>query len=187
MKKKTGYLLAAVAAGMFSQAVQADSHTVSAGYAQSKVQDFKNLRGVNLQYRYEWDSPFSVVGSFSYMKADDSYSELDNYNGEVSGYTGRADVKYTSLLAGPAYRINDYVSLYALAGLAHTKVDDKTTWTGGYSEEYSSKKTSFAYGAGVAVNPVKNVAVNIGYEGTRVKYDDTVSVNGFNISVGYRF
>lgn len=34
----------------------ADNHTLSAGYAQSKVQDFKNIKGVNLQYRYEWDS-----------------------------------------------------------------------------------------------------------------------------------
>lgn len=39
----------------------ADNHTLSAGYAQSKVQDFKNIKGVNLQYRYEWDSPVSVV------------------------------------------------------------------------------------------------------------------------------
>jgi len=161
----------------------ADNHTISLGYAQSKVQDFKNIRGVNAQYRYEWDSPLSVIGSFTYMKGDDSYSLREN----DSGYDGKTDVKYYSLLAGPAYRINDYISFYALAGLAHTKVEDKTTYLTQYSEEYNSNKTSFAYGVGVAINPVENIAVNIGYEGTRVKYEENVSVNGFNISVGYRF
>ncbi|EEY3549660.1 Ail/Lom family protein, partial [Escherichia coli] len=49
---------------VMSGSTLADNHTLSAGYAQSKVQDFKNIKGVNLQYRYEWDSPVSVVGSF---------------------------------------------------------------------------------------------------------------------------
>lgn len=161
----------------------ADNHTVSLGYAQSKVQDFKNIRGVNAQYRYEWDSPVSVISSLTYMNGDDSNSLREN----GGGYDGKADVKYYSLLAGPAYRFNDYVSFYALAGLAHTKIEDKTTYLTQYSEEYSGNKTSFAYGAGVAINPVENIAVNIGYEGTQVKYDENVSVNGFNLSVGYRF
>ncbi|MXD56928.1 Ail/Lom family protein, partial [Escherichia coli] len=30
----------------------ADTHTLTPGYTQSKVQDFKNIKGVNLQYRY---------------------------------------------------------------------------------------------------------------------------------------
>ncbi|STI82989.1 PagC-like membrane protein [Escherichia coli] len=61
----------------------ADNHTLSAGYAQSKVQDFKNIKGVNLQYRYEWDSPVSVVGSFSYMKGD----WADSHRDEVDDFT----------------------------------------------------------------------------------------------------
>lgn len=166
----------------------ADNHTVSLGYAQSKVQDFNYIRGVNVQYRYEWDSPVSVIGSFTYMKGDENYSDRTDFHGDISGYDGKTDVKYYSLLAGPAYRINDYVSLYALAGFAHTKVEDKTTYLTQYSEKYSSNKTSFAYGAGVAINPVENIAVNIGYEGSRIKgAEDSVSVNGFNVSVGYRF
>lgn len=180
-KAVIGCLLSSCA--VISTNAVADNHTVSLGYAQSKIQDFKNIRGVNVQYRYEWDSPLSVIGSFTYMKGDDSYSLREN----GSGYDGKTDVKYYSLLAGPAYRINDYVSFYALAGFAHTKAEDKTTYLTQYSEEYSSNKTSFAYGAGVAINPVENIAVNIGYEGTRVKYEENVSVNGFNISVGYRF
>ncbi|WP_458864243.1 porin family protein, partial [Xenorhabdus khoisanae] len=48
-----------------------DSNTVAVGYAQSKVQNFKNIRGVNLHYRYEMDSPVSIVGSLTYMKGDE--------------------------------------------------------------------------------------------------------------------
>nr|WP_038381702.1 Ail/Lom family outer membrane beta-barrel protein [Pantoea sp. IMH] len=172
---------------MIATGALADNHTLSLGYAQSKVQDFKNIRGVNAQYRYEWDSPVSIIGSFTYMKGDDSYSERVEAFGDIGGYDGKTDVKYYSLMAGPAYRINEYFSLYALAGMAHTKVNDKTTYLTTYSEEYNESKTSFAYGAGVVVNPTENLSVNIGYEGTRVKYNDNVTVNGFNVGLGYRF
>ena len=39
---------------MVSEIAFADNHSVSIGYAQSKVQDFKDIRGVNPQYRYEF-------------------------------------------------------------------------------------------------------------------------------------
>ncbi|MBI6222077.1 outer membrane beta-barrel protein [Proteus mirabilis] len=96
-------------------------------------------------------------------------------------------MKYYSLLVGPAYRINDYVSFYAVAGFAHTKAEDKTTYLTQYTEEMSQSKTSFAYGAGIQFNPLENMSVGLGYEGTRVKYNDNVSINGFNVTVGYRF
>lgn len=57
-------LTTAMASGM----ALADNHTVSIGYAQSKVQDFDDINGVNLQYRYEFNSTLSVVASFSYMQ-----------------------------------------------------------------------------------------------------------------------
>ena len=50
-----------------STVAKADSQTISLGYAQSKVQDFKNMRGVNAKYRYEWGFPISILGSFTYM------------------------------------------------------------------------------------------------------------------------
>lgn len=170
-----------------STGVLADNHTVSIGYAQSKVENFKNIRGVNVQYRYEWDSPLSIIGSFSYMKGDNTYSE-SNDGGITNEYVSKVDAKYYSLLAGPGYRINDYVSLYALAGMAHTKLEDTTTWITQYSENYSESKTSFAYAAGVIVNPVDYLSVSIGYEGTRVKYSESQhAINGFNVGIGYRF
>lgn len=166
----------------------ADNQSVSIGYAQSDVQDFKNIRGVNLQYRYEFDSPFSVVGSFTYM----SGSEDRHYYVDSDAVNTNIDVKYYSLLVGPAYRINDYVSLYALGGAALTKADADVKWLNAGSNDImraseSYKSTSFAYGAGVIINPIENLTVNVGYEGTTADLDDNYSINGFNIGIGYRF
>ncbi|PKA30956.1 Ail/Lom family protein [Cedecea lapagei] len=177
-----------VAASLASGAALADNHTVSLGYAQSKVENFKNIRGVNAQYRYEWDSPLSVIGSFTYMSGDDD----QKYYVDSDSVKNHIDVKYYSLMAGPAYRINEYVSLYALGGVAHTKADVDTKWVNagdGYTQKdsLSEKSTSFAYGAGVQFNPTDELAVNVGYEGTNADIDGSHSINGWNVGVGYRF
>ena len=54
---KLSLLVAAVAS---SSSVFADNHTFSLGYAQTEVEGFTDLKGINAQYRYEWDSPFSL-------------------------------------------------------------------------------------------------------------------------------
>lgn len=45
---------ARVAALGFSTLAQSDQHTVSVGYAPSKVQNLHNINGVNIKYRNEW-------------------------------------------------------------------------------------------------------------------------------------
>lgn len=93
-------------------------------------------------------------------------------------------------------RINDYVSLYGLIGLSHTKADGDWLWINsvggnkpdGHSEGHISKNsTNLAYGAGIIINPAEYLSVSAGYEGSRADLDGQKSVNGFNISVGYRF
>lgn len=187
-KMKKISLAVFVAASLASGAALADNHTVSLGYAQSKVENFKNIRGINAQYRYEWDSPLSVIGSFTYMSGDDD----QKYYVDSDSVKNHIDVKYYSLMAGPAYRINEYVSLYALGGVAHTKADVDTKWVNagdGYTQKdsLSEKSTSFAYGAGVQFNPTDELAVNVGYEGTNADIDGSHSINGWNVGVGYRF
>ncbi|MEG1213701.1 MAG: Ail/Lom family outer membrane beta-barrel protein [Leclercia sp.] len=177
-----------VAAGLMSGAALADNHTVSLGYAQSDVEDFKDIRGVNLQYRYEWDSPLSVMGSFTYMSGD----EDQHYYLASDSVKNHVDVKYYSLMVGPAYRLNDFVSLYALGGFAHTKADGDTRWVNGgdgytQTDSISEKSTSFAYGAGVQFNPTAELAINVGYEGTTTDIDGSRGINGFNVGLGYRF
>lgn len=177
-----------IAASTISGAAMAESNTLSLGYAQSDVEGFKDIRGVNLQYRYELDSPLSVLGSFTYMSGDDD----QDYYVASDAVHNSIDVKYYSLMVGPAYRINEYVSLYALGGIAHTKADGDTTWVnaGDYyvgHDSISEKSTDFAWGAGVQFNPTEQLAINVGYEGTNVDIAGSRSINGFNVGVGYRF
>ncbi|MFW0974379.1 Ail/Lom family outer membrane beta-barrel protein [Leclercia pneumoniae] len=185
MKKLSLALL--VASTLMSGTALANNHTVSIGYAQSDFENLGDIHGVNVQYRYEWDSPFSVMGSFTYLTGDNSDSEYEA--GETWSY--KDDIKYYSLLAGPVYRINDYVSVYALGGVSYIKWDGETRWDydWGYSErdKTSENSTQFAWGAGVQFNPTDDFSIGIGYEGTTAKYYESYSVNGFNLTVGYRF
>lgn len=160
----------------------ADQHTVSVGYAQTKVEDFKNLKGVNVQYHYENESQLDVAVSTSYL----SGKETENYNFGKS----KGEVRYFSALTGPSYRFNEYVSAHILAGFANIKASyNEHDYSGYYNYSESVTKTSFAYGAGVVINPVQDISVNVGYEGTNFKgYEgETAKLNGFNIGVGYSF
>lgn len=91
--------------------VQADTHSVSLGYAQSRIEHFKDIRGVNLKYRYEAEMPVGLMASFSWQSG-----KHDESGGLPGGASWHSDVKakYWSLLAGPSLRINEFVSLYAL-------------------------------------------------------------------------
>lgn len=119
------------------------------------------------------------MSSFTYMSGNESNSLRVNSR----EYDAKRNMKYYSLLAGPAYRINDYVNLYVLAGFAHTKAEAEIISLA----KYQGNTTSLAYGAGVAINPVENISVNIDYEGTRTNHNGNISINGLNIGVGYRF
>ena len=167
----------------------ADSQTFSLGYAQSKVQDFKNIRGVNAKYRYEWDSPVSIIGSLTYMSGKRN-SSIDTPG--VGSDSSHASMKYYSLSAGPAYRFNSYISIYGLLGVNYDKADfsySSSTLSGSsWESSGSSKKAALMYGAGVQINPVENVSIDIGYEGSSYKdTEKTLSINGFNLGIGYRF
>lgn len=190
---KKSILATIIISALISPVAMADNHSVSLGYAQSRIQSLTNLRGVNLEYRYEFDNPLSVLASASYLTRSDSGQ--DTYDlGYSQTLTEKDDAKakYFSLLVGPAYRLNEYVSLYALGGIARTKIELKERAY--YNSEklgsvsFSESKNSFAWGAGVIVNPIEDMSINIGYEGTRTNIlDENYSVNGFNIGVGYRF
>jgi len=191
MKKSVLVSLIMVALGIHANA-HADQQTVTLGYAQSKVQDFKNIRGINLKYRYEWDSPLSLIGSLTYMSGSGSYTPS---TGSMDIFDGDAKVKYYSLAVGPAWRFNQYISLYGLLGLNYNKVDYRESWYN-YEGRYvymgdtslNEKKTSLMYGAGVQINPMENLAIDIGYEGSRLDVaDKDMSIDGFVLNLGYTF
>ena len=68
------------------------------------------MGGFNLKYRYEEDnSPLGVIGSFTYTEKSRTASSGD-YNKN----------QYYGITAGPAYRINDWASIYGVVGVGYT-------------------------------------------------------------------
>ncbi|WP_118986000.1 Ail/Lom family outer membrane beta-barrel protein [Photorhabdus sp. CRCIA-P01] len=190
---KRALVASVVAAGLsvFAFAANAGESTISGGYAQSHVKfDSKNLagnpfdsnsldgnpKGFNLKYRYELDSNLGVIGSFT-------YTHLDNDLYINSSKVGKSELDYYSLMAGPIYRFNDYVSAYGLIGAAHGKVKGEVSVLG-HDRDYKSNKTSVAYGLGLQFNPMPNWTIDTSYEYS--KLDDT-KVGTWVVGVGYRF
>jgi len=190
MKKLTAFALLIGSITLSPLAIASNS-TVSLGYAHSDIKDVSGINGINMKYRYEWDSPLSIISSLTYMSGSkDFFDSTSTYN-----YRTTENFKYYSLSAGPAYRINQYVSLYGLIGLNYNKVDADFVQSGKgnnsttlYQQNFNMRKTSVMYGFGVQVNPTKNLMLDLGYEGSRIKDDfKSYHINGFNIGVGYRF
>ena len=161
--------LAAVLAVSAGTAVAATS-TVTGGYAQSDMQGVMNkTNGFNLKYRYEQDNnPLGVIGSFTYTEKD--RSENGAYN----------KGQYYGITAGPAYRLNDWASIYGVVGVGYGKF--QTTEYSTYKHDTSDY--GFSYGAGLQFNPMENVALDFSYEQSRIR---SVDVGTWIAGVGYRF
>ncbi|MBH5326249.1 outer membrane beta-barrel protein [Salmonella enterica] len=178
MKKSilaTLFIGAFMASGVVNAA--APQHTISGGYAQSNLKaggqsaDDKP-KGVNVKYRYEFNEKWGVASSFTYTgQSYDFY-----YAGSK---VGDADLDYYSLSAGPAYRINDYFSVYGLVGFAHGRITSDVFW-----HPSSESKTSGVYGAGLQFNPFPNWVVDASYEYTKL---GDVKVGTWTAGIGYRF
>ena len=160
--------LAIVLAATAGTAVAATS-TVTGGYAQSDMQGEANKAGgFNLKYRYEQDNnPLGVIGSFTYTEKT---SSGDDYN----------KGQYYGITAGPAYRINDWASIYGVVGVGYGKFQ-----TNNFPEHKSDMSDyGFSYGAGLQFNPIENVALDFSYEQSRIR---SVDVGTWIAGVGYRF
>ncbi|MCT4710885.1 outer membrane protein OmpX [Enterobacteriaceae bacterium H11S18] len=142
--------------------------TVSGGYAQSDMQGFINkANGFNLKYRYENDTPLGYIGSFTYTEKN----RTDNAGSYNKG-------QYYGITAGPAYRLNDWASIYGVVGVGYGKF--QTTGT----TDHDMSDYGFSYGAGMQFNPIENVALDVSYEQSRIR---NVDVGTWIAGVGYRF
>lgn len=160
--------LACVLAVSVGTATAATS-TVTGGYAQSDMQGVANkANGFNLKYRYENDTPLGYIGSFTYTAKNRTEDGVYNKG------------QYYGITAGPAYRINDWASIYGVVGVGYGKFQ---------STEYPTAKSDtsdygFSYGAGMQFNPIENVALDVSYEQSRIR---NVDVGTWIAGVGYRF
>ncbi|WP_323836607.1 Ail/Lom family outer membrane beta-barrel protein [Photorhabdus africana] len=182
MKRTLVASVVAVGLSVFAFAANAGESTISGGYAQShaKFKDSKiddHPKGLNLKYRYELDNNWGVISSFTY-----TYLGYEFYNGGRK--VGKADMDYYSLMAGPTYRFNDYVSAYGLIGAAHRKAKGESFVSGYELLDHKGSKTSVAYGLGLQFNPVPNWTIDTSYEYSKL---DDLKVGTWVVGVGYRF
>ena len=163
--------LAVVLAASVGTTAFAATSTGTGGYAQSDMQGKANKAGgFNLKYRYEFDNnPLGVIGSFTHLEK----------NRSENGFYKKS--QYDSITAGPAYRFNDWASIYGVIGVGYGKNIDNAQAGGnkGGNSDYG-----FTYGAGLQFNPIENVALDVGYEQSRIR---SVDVGSWNVGVGYRF
>ncbi len=145
--------------------------TVTGGYAQSDYQGVANkANGFNLKYRYEDGSnPLGWIGSFTYTEKDHN----------VAGSYNKA--QYYGITGGPAYRLNDWASIYGVVGVGYGKYQSNETAVRSTSD---SSDYGFSYGAGMQFNPIENVALDVGYEQSRIR---NVDVGTWIAGVGYSF
>ncbi len=145
--------------------------TVTGAYAQSDFQGKLNkANGFNLKYRYEDGSnPLGWIASFTYTEKDRSTGN-DYQKGQYYGFTG-----------GPAYRLNDWASVYGVVGIGYGKfqLNNQTTY-----QKADTSDVGFSYGAGLQFNPIENVAIDVGYEQSRIR---SVDVGTWITGVGYSF
>ncbi|HEY3984268.1 outer membrane protein OmpX [Cedecea sp.] len=146
----------------------AATSTVTGGYAQSDMQGVANKAGgFNLKYRYENDTPLGYIGSFTYTQKSDTQDGVYNKG------------QYYGITAGPAYRINDWASIYGVVGVGYGKFQATE-----FPAHESVSDYGFSYGAGLQFNPIENVALDFSYEQSRIR---SVDVGTWIAGVGYRF
>lgn len=145
--------------------------TVTGGYAQSDYQGVLNkAKGFNLKYRYEDESnPLGWISSFTYTEKDNTLNNVYN-KGQYYGVT-----------AGPALRLNDWASIYGVVGVGYGKFQHNNQVTRSKSD---TSDYGFSYGGGLQFNPVDSVAIDVGYEQSRIR---SVDVGTWIAGVGYSF
>ncbi|MCD3872254.1 Ail/Lom family outer membrane beta-barrel protein [Escherichia coli] len=142
----------------------------------------KNPQGINIKYRYEITDHFGVITTFTWTRSmTNSQTFIDvqpadhTRNIKNPAASARTDIRasYWSLLAGPSWRFNDYISVYAMAGMGVANVttdlkinDNLNHGADSFSESSSTKKTSLAWAAGAQFNLNESVTLDVAYEGS---------------------
>jgi attachment invasion locus protein len=163
-----------------------------------KSDGYSNPQGMFARYRYEFDDSWSIIGSISYALQDGATKasgSKQNADGTRNYFNAKGTVKgdYVTVLAGPAYRVNEFVSFYGLIGPAfkhakqetqrHIVINDRVVSDG--RDAKSENKTNLAYSVGAQFNVYKGFVVDAAYETSPASSD--WKTNGFTVGVGYKF
>ncbi|EBN8531863.1 Ail/Lom family protein [Salmonella enterica] len=170
--------------------------TLSAGYLQA-VTDMpgnRDLKGINVKYRYEFTDALGVITSLSYAGGKDRQM---TYYSDIRKHEDSVRTHGFSVMAGPSLRVNDWLSAYTMMGVSwrrvsffsgdYTKVMDDQGETHDVltgSDASRRSNTSLAWSAGVQFNPADVVSVDLAYEGSG---SGDWRTSAFIVGLGYRF
>ncbi|KAJ9430415.1 Ail/Lom family outer membrane beta-barrel protein [Pantoea sp. YR343] len=171
--------------------INATKTTLSMGYSQGELRDFGSLYGGNITVQFEPDFPVGIIGSVTALRSDlDAIAERMKKHHGSSPKKLAESAEYYSAMFGPTLRLNETISIYALAGISHSKVDNNS-FTDSNSDKAppaTSDSNRFAYGIGMTANVTDHLNLSIGYEGSRVRFDEeSHPINTVMLSAGYRF
>ncbi|SPP31502.1 Attachment invasion locus protein [Arsenophonus endosymbiont of Aleurodicus floccissimus] len=93
------------------------------GIATVYADGYSKAGGAFVRYRYEFSDDCGVISSFAYSKTDYNKLITLNIDKQTSKHTSNVKGDYMSLMVGPAYRINEYLSIYGLVGLGYSNVN----------------------------------------------------------------
>ncbi|WP_337037005.1 Ail/Lom family outer membrane beta-barrel protein [Pantoea agglomerans] len=172
--------------------------TMSFGYQRGHINDFGEIQGGNFRFQYETSSPWGFMGTVSAMKknwqnANTKCRKNDTACREKYNAKHRLDrnAVYYSALMGPTYRISDKLSVFALGGISHTKVDNPLNYEDinrMSSSSGSSSSNHFAYSTGLTFDATRHLALTAGFEGSQAAFTSKKhDVKSAIINVGYRF
>ncbi len=188
-RKTLSVLLTATA--MCSAAMADEPHetpTMSMGYQRGHISDFGDIQGGNFKFQYDTSSPWGFMGSLSAMKkewrdADTLCKRMDkkchdNYNAK---HRLDRNAEYYSALIGPTYRISDKLSVFALGGISHTKVDNPLIFK-------TVNNNQFAYSTGLTFVVTRNLALTAGFEGSKAAFaSKRHNMMSVFANIGYHF
>ncbi|KAF6660594.1 outer membrane beta-barrel protein [Enterobacteriaceae bacterium EKM102V] len=172
--------------------------TMSFGYQRGHINDFGEIQGGNFRFQYETSSPWGFMGTVSAMQkkwreADNECRKNDKQCRENYNAKHRLDrnAVYYSALMGPTYRISDKLSVFALGGISHTKVDNPLSYEDinrMSSSSGSSSSNHFAYSTGLTFDATRHLALTAAFEGSQAAFTSKKhDVKSAIINVGYRF
>ncbi|ELP25540.1 Outer membrane protein X precursor [Pantoea agglomerans 299R] len=85
------------------------------------------------------------------------------------------------MTGGPAFRLNDWASIYGVVGIGYGKYQGNETAS---RDKTDTSDVGFSYGAGMQFNPMQDIALDVGYEQSRIR---SVDVGTWIAGVGYSF
>ncbi|MBB1228197.1 outer membrane beta-barrel protein [Pantoea agglomerans] len=172
--------------------------TMSFGYQRGHIKDFGEIQGGNFRFQYETSSPWGFMGSVSVMKKNwqDADTECRRSNAQCKeDYNAKhrldRQAEYYSALIGPTYRISEKLSVFALGGISHTKVDNPLIFDDRNNSQMKNGSTSsnqFAYSTGLTFDATKNLALTVGFEGSQAAFASKKhKMTSVFVNAGYRF